>query len=1003
MGVVAVSTGAVIANTLPADCRENPVNTMARVKISFPVVSENSLATGVFEGRMDWKELGNQIVNAYNNVSSYCEETHQREMLNCTYQDHEFYSFDGDEMMIDTYWEPTVICNGLCPILDPLFGVDVLNPVTNLSQGLGPDFQQKKQLGQEVSIEQEIPTAFPTSEPNKIPINRTEFLNIIGAANIDPMSGKNFTLGDLPSVSFELDVSSRDSFFIPTIEQISVEATVFIMEQDILLRRLAPYQDPGDDRGTFELKVSTNAENNSRNIRSNETSATSAFIEVTADIDPSSTKYSECAIVDTDPTILSRQFEDFFLIRGFGVSVTVLNVQLNSMRCTDSLSSVEAPSPIPDNSISNPLVSGPPIGERQLSGTNLFDSEDHWESVTRDHKYDEDFEVLEYLNVVSRMKKGHSILSDIFQGTSHNNSLISNGANQKKERVVVAYSAPTSLDQSIGKNAMYFKNFHYFLDHAIDCKKHSTVIVATRVVVNEYRSRIEEMNDTLCRSSQFTIELLEREDKCYDMESMATFLRETDSSDYDYFLYINCGVVGPKTKGEDHWTKIFTSRLSPAVKLTGVSINMSFYPHVQSFVLATDTIGIEIIKKSHSIYDCGVKNDRSMTDDERWKIIQTYEIGMSRAIIDAGYSIQSLTGSFGDPISINNHGIQEIIRRSHDHAVSAPLISASESNIWDSNSASLLFPLGDDIWNSNTIRTIGKGRFPEWSDFVFFKASRGILLPEILDEVEYDDQSISLVKDLNDSLPNYEDSMEDICAEATLDFREASKLSVIVTGFQHSGTTMLAQLIKSAPGLFGGFECGILSRVQSPALYDWLLWSMQDDLWGLSSKSRELVVNAKCPAEAYRRLQRYSPLFHFTPNQNSTIVDKYPGYLMHLVKIMDQTPGVPVVIAEKSLSLQIASYKKRGIPDEEINSKVSRLSNAIDEAMKKYPGRIHIANTTRWHEYPDEVMGGVFDFLGLEWRSEYLTMNALNSKRIPGSVFSKPFDTSRAKNLKNVS
>lgn len=180
---------------------------------------------------------------------------------------------------------------------------------------------------------------------------------------------------------------------------------------------------------------------------------------------------------------------------------------------------------------------------------------------------------------------------------------------------------------------------------------------------------------------------------------------------------------------------------------------------------------------------------------------------------------------------------------------------ATERNVWDSNSENFLLPLGDDIWNANTIRTIGKGRLPPWSDFNFYKASRGILLPEIMEEVGYDDPSLSIIEDFSGfPLPNYEDPIRDICEEAKTNFREASKLSVIVTGFEHSGTTMLAQLIKSAPNLFGGFECGILvdeASRQYPVFYDWLTWPVQFDLWGLNSESRDLVTNARCTAEAY--------------------------------------------------------------------------------------------------------------------------------------------------------
>lgn len=618
------------------------------------------------------------------------------------------------------------------------------------------------------------------------------------------------------------------------------------------------------------------------------------------------------------------------------------------------------------------------------------------------HTYDESYEVLDYLNLISRMEKGKSLFGDIFQKKPVSKTVMGPGSRvleRLSRRTIVAYSAPTSLDYFAGKSAVYFKNFHYFLDHAIDCSKHSTVIITTKVVSDEYRHRIMKMNFDLCRDTQYSIELLEREDKCYDMESMRTFLREIDTTKWDYFLYVNCGMVGPKWNGNQHWTDVFTSRLSETTKLTGVTINMSFHPHVQSFTLATDRIGIDIIKNSDAVYDCGVHNDQSMNEEQKWKIIDQYEIGMSRKIINAGYTISSLVGALGDSFSIDKEDINTIIERSQTNSAENPLVESTEENIWDSNTENLLLPYGADIWNENGLRSVGKGGIPSWSDFVFFKASREIILPAINDEVQYDNPSLVILKSLSDRLlPTYhENQSQDICEEAKSNFREASKLSVIVTGYQHSGTTMLAQLIKSDPSLFGGFECGLLldknlllNNTELP-FYDWLIWETRNDMWGLNMKSRDLVVNdARCDAEMYARLHHYSPLFHYSPNNNSRILDKTPHYLdLGLVKAMDRSPGVPVVIATRTEEKITASYKKRGYSDERIKRKLRRNKKSIEEATLKYPGRIYLADTTLWEVKPNEVMEGVFSFLGLEWRPEYLSMNALNAKRTPGSIVSK--------------
>jgi len=632
-------------------------------------------------------------------------------------------------------------------------------------------------------------------------------------------------------------------------------------------------------------------------------------------------------------------------------------------------------------------------------GSTLFDVEENNVVLSQreNHMYDASYSTLEYLNLITRMEKGRAMFSDIL----HKNSIPYGPITfaQLHKRSIVAYSAPTSLDQSQGKNSMYYKNFHYFLEHGIDCNKHSTVIVTTKVVCDEYRLRIMKMNNKLCRNSEYSIELLEREDKCYDMESMRTFLRETDTSKWDYFLYINCGTIGPKwDKGEDgdlHWTDIFTNRLSETTKLTGVTINLSFYPHVQSFAIATDRIGIDIIKNSDAIYDCGVYNDQSMTEEQRWKIIDSYEIGMSRQILDAGYSINSLVGAFGDSLTINKSDFKTIVERSQKISPGKAIYESPERNIWDSNTEKFLLPYGGDIWNKNTLLSVGKGKIPSWSKFVFFKASHQILLPAINDKVQYNNPSIIILEPLTTtSLPTYyEDPARDICEEAKTNFREASKLSVIVTGYDDSGTTMVSQLIKSDPSLYGGFECGLLLDKKlllndtSIPFYDWLLWDMKNDMWGLNKESRDLVVkNARCDAEMYSRLHQYSPLFHHSPNKNSRIVDKTPAYFIGLVKIMDRTPGVPVIITVRSAEKMYAMYKKKGHHDGWIKSKLRQNNENLEKAMRKYPERIHLADTTRWDVEPNEVMEDVFRFLGLEWSPEYLTMNAVNAKRIPGSI-----------------
>merc|ERR1712176_744673 len=138
-------------------------------------------------------------------------------------------------------------------------------------------------------------------------------------------------------------------------------------------------------------------------------------------------------------------------------------------------------------------------------------------------------------------------------------------------------------------------------------------------------------------------------------------------------------------------------------------------------------------------------------------------------------------------------GFPMIIQRSQDGSFAKPMANSSVQDMWDSNTETFLLPYGDDVWNENALRTLGNGKFPSWSKFVFFKASREIILPEIEAEVQYNNPKHLIPADFESvSLPDFEEPEQDICELAKTNFREASKLFVIVIGYQHSGTTMIA-------------------------------------------------------------------------------------------------------------------------------------------------------------------------------------------------------------------
>ncbi|KAK9918451.1 hypothetical protein WJX75_004177 [Coccomyxa subellipsoidea] len=119
---------------------------------------------------------------------------------------------------------------------------------------------------------------------------------------------------------------------------------------------------------------------------------------------------------------------------------------------------------------------------------------------------------------------------------------------------------------------------------------------------------------------------------------------------YKYFFFMNSSVRGPFLpsyhEASVHWTTLYTQRLNNDVKLVGSTINcqpifwlsdtaneMRHNPHVQSYVVATDKVGLQILRDDGTIFKCY----ESLQD-----VVWYSEVGASRAILEAGYTIDAL-------------------------------------------------------------------------------------------------------------------------------------------------------------------------------------------------------------------------------------------------------------------------------------------------------------------------------------------------------------------------
>eukprot|EP00891_Asterochloris_glomerata_P004976 jgi/Astpho2/4976/fgenesh1_pg.00070_%23_29_t len=138
---------------------------------------------------------------------------------------------------------------------------------------------------------------------------------------------------------------------------------------------------------------------------------------------------------------------------------------------------------------------------------------------------------------------------------------------------------------------------------------------------------------------------MEHPNSCFDIGTVGWVLNHEDVvvSQYQYFVWLNSSVRGPflpaYLRGKMHWTAAFTSRITDSVKLVGSTINcgrayeMAPTPHVQTYVVATDQVGLKVLRDKGTVFKC---------HDDMAQLVMQSELGASRAILDAGYNLDCL-------------------------------------------------------------------------------------------------------------------------------------------------------------------------------------------------------------------------------------------------------------------------------------------------------------------------------------------------------------------------
>ena len=131
----------------------------------------------------------------------------------------------------------------------------------------------------------------------------------------------------------------------------------------------------------------------------------------------------------------------------------------------------------------------------------------------------------------------------------------------------------------------------------------------------------------------------------YDFGGHQASLNEINKDMFDYFFFMNSGVIGPilKNKNEE-WYSQFTNKITKKVKLVGTTIvclphtdRGGFGPKVEGFFFLLDRVGLQLVLENGTIF----YNHKTKVD-----AILNGEYSLSKCIINNGFTIDCMLGKY---------------------------------------------------------------------------------------------------------------------------------------------------------------------------------------------------------------------------------------------------------------------------------------------------------------------------------------------------------------------
>jgi len=133
-------------------------------------------------------------------------------------------------------------------------------------------------------------------------------------------------------------------------------------------------------------------------------------------------------------------------------------------------------------------------------------------------------------------------------------------------------------------------------------------------------------------------------------------------------------------------------------------------------------------------------------------------------------------------------------------------------------------------------------------------------------------------------------------------------LHAVIGGFEHSGTTMVSEIVRQHPDLDSSFEGGMLLNETPRAFPETQpFFDNLCDTWSLSEEKARAVMDTDSFLEAFVRLREASPVIK---DKTVKLFDKTPRYMAHMPRILEKVDVPALCMVRDFRSLLWSSFRR---------------------------------------------------------------------------------------------